>query len=345
MTVGRGTNSQSFLRKIKYRTEVTTMRSKSLISIIRRYGINSRRLSPRYKIKYEDAVKGIKKYESAELKIADVIDNYVTPKKSVSCKCQIPGCGHRIRYEYILENKDNGERMVAGSTCVWPTLGFSEIQKKEFNSYEKIIKEHNDMILWSRQNPDIIDKLETLKREGFNKFRPFWEEVEFSRLHPDDEEYIRNIDVQALINEREEKKRIREENLKRLKEEREKNDREYNKIIECLEDLARANTGNRFYNSLLSQHECGKKLSPKQIRCIKVNANKKWYKDHIKGTNLDIMDEVEEIVKPVMRASGVVWSEENKQSCVQRMTEIFNTKSDKEKWAWKLFRIKHELVY
>lgn len=321
------------------------MRSKSLISIIKRYGINSKRLSPRYKIKYEDAIKAIKKYESSELKIVDVIDNCVTPNKSISKKCQIPGCGHRIRYEYVLENKDTGEKIVAGSTCVWPTLGFSEIQKKEFGGYEKVIKEHNDMILWSRENPDIVMKLNRLKSEGFMKYRPFWEEIEFSRLHPEDEEYIRNTDVDKLIQEREERRIKREEMLRRNREEQERINKEYDKIISSLEDLITENPNNNFYNSLMEQHKHGRRLSPRQVRCIKINANKKWYRDKIKGTSLDVMDRVESIVRPYIRQSGITWTEENKEENTRIMTEIFETKDDMTKMAWKLFRIKHDLVY
>lgn len=320
------------------------MRTKSIISIINRYGVNSRRLSPKCKIKYEQAIEAIKQYESADLKIADVIDNYITPKKSVSCKCQLPGCGHRIRYEYILEDKKSGDRMVAGSTCVWPTLGFSEIQKKEFNGYEKIIKEHSEMVLWARENPDIIDKLDTLKREGFMKYRPFWEEIEFSRLHPEDEEYIRNTDVDKLIEDREEKKRLREEYLRATKEERERTEKEYSKIITSLEDLVNSDPNNRFYSSLLTQHKQGKRLSQKQIRCIKVSANKRWYKENIEGTNLDIMGEVDAIVKPVINSTGL-WDENHKKESTIKLTEIFDTKDNKTKWAWKLFRVKYELVY
>ena len=321
------------------------MRTKSIISIIRRYGVNSRRLSPKCKIKYEDALENIKKYESADLRIVDVIDNCVTPNRSVSCKCQIPGCGHRIRYEYILEDKKSKDRMVAGSTCVWPTLGFSEIQKREFYGFEKVIKEHSELVLWSKENPDIIDKINTLRREGFDKFRPFWEEIEHSRLCKEDEDYIRSIDVDELIRVRDEQIRLREEKRRELKEQREREDRDYDKIIESLKELVKDSKGNKFYNSLLSQHECGKRLSSKQIRCIKISANKKWYNDNIRGTELDIMDKVEDIVKPVISSSGVVWSEDNKQSCVQRMTEIFDSKDDITKWAWKLFRVKHDLVY
>ena len=349
MTVGE-IGSQFFFTEDK--EEVLIMRSTPIIETLRKYGVNSKRLNPRCKIKYEDAIKAIKAYESADMKIAEVVDNVLEPKKSVSCHCQLPGCGMKIRYEYILENKISKERLVAGSTCVWPTLGFSELQKKEFRSFEKVIKDHSELVEWSNDNPDIIDKLKRLKDEKFFYYRAFWEEIEFCRLTDTDTDFIRNVDVDKLIEDREakkrriaEEKRKREEYLKASAEKRAEIDREYNEVLNALNTLFNNNPTNRFYKSLKLTVDSGRKLSETQMRCIKIDANKAWYRSKIKDTNLDIMSKVDSVINPILSSEGITFKTRDFGDKVSKIDTLIKGMDSKfHSLAWTLFKVKYELV-
>ena len=330
------------------------MRSTSIISIIRRYGISSKRLSPKYKIKYEDAIKGIKAYESSEMKIADVIDNVISPHKSISCHCQLPGCGMKIRYEYVLENKLSHEKLVAGSTCVWPTLGFSELQKKEFRNFEKVIKDHSELIEWSNEHPEVVDKLNRLRNENFTYYRAFWEEIEFCRLNDEDTAFIESVDVDTLIKEREDRKRLREERrkereayVKATEEEKKRMDEEYESVLKGLDSLVSAHPENRFFISLKSQVNRGNKLSKRQIACIKNSVNRDWYNNNIKGTKFDIMDKADSMINPILEKNGISF-EKNESVLGESLKEaekLISGLCDRTySFAWNLYKVKHQLV-
>lgn len=330
------------------------MRNKSIISIIRRYGISSRRLSPRCRIKYEDAIKGIKAYENSEMKIADVIDNVLNPSKSVSCHCQLPGCGMKIRYEYILENKLSHDKLVAGSTCVWPTLGFSELQKKEFRGFEKAIKEHSEMIEWSNEHQDVIDKLNRLKAENFTYYRAFWEEIEYSRLTDEDTTFIESVDVDKLIQEREDKKRKAEERkrqyeayLKATEGERKRMKEEYDSVIKGLDSLVSAHPDNRFFASLKKQVERGNRLSSRQIVCVKNSVNREWYNTKVKGTKFDIMDKVDAMINPILEKNGISFKkgELDLGESLKEADKLISGLCDRAySFAWNLYKVKYQLV-
>ena len=319
------------------------MRTKSIVSIIRRYGLSSKRLNPRNRIKYEDAIKGLKGYESSELKIAEVIDNTLYPRKSISCKCQIPGCNHKIRYEYVLENKISKDRIVAGSTCVWPTLGLSELEKKGFQKFEKAVKEFHDMIIWKDENKDVWDKLEKLKNADMTAYRPFWKEVEFCRLTDEDTAYIRSLDVDELIRKRDEKVARQEELRRMTAEQRAKEDAEYRKVVEGLNTLTSKYPDNGFYRSLETTVRAGYRLSPSQVRWVKAGCNKLWYEENIKGTPKDIMDICEDIVAPLLQAYG--YSGKNDKDAVLKINDAVKSENCTTKLAWTLFKVRESLVF
>lgn len=320
------------------------MRTKSIIYIIRRYGLSSKRLSPKGRIKYEDAIKGLEGYENSELRIADVIDNVLFPHKSVSCKCQIPGCNHRIRYEYVLENKESHERFVAGSTCVWPTLGLSELQKKEFLTFENVVKEYHDMIQWRKENPDIIEKLEKAKQAKLNQFRPFWEEIDHCRLMEEDEEYIRSTDIDKIIRAKEENDRKRDEYRRMTEEQRRRNDEEYQKVLDGLNSLVEFYPDNDFYKSLQSTVSHGFRLSANQVRYVKIGCNKRWYEKNIKNTPKNKMyDDCEKILGHVFSENGFRGKDSDRES-IKRMNDIMITKDSILRLAWSLFKVKYSIV-
>jgi hypothetical protein len=173
------------------------MRINSIISILRKRKEVKKPRSKR--IKYAEALIALKAYQNSELKLTKMIDNVFTPSKSISPKCQLEGCGMNIRYEYILQSKVTDEIIIAGSTCVWVMLGLSEEQIKDFRKVESSIKDFHDMLSWRKDNMDVWEKLKELRKANISKFKPFWEEVEFCRLHPEDERYIRGIDVSYEI--------------------------------------------------------------------------------------------------------------------------------------------------
>jgi hypothetical protein len=317
------------------------MRTTPIITIIKRYGLTSKRLNPKNRIKYEDAINGLKGYENSELKIADVIDNVRFPHKSISCNCQIPGCNHKIRYEYVLEDKKTKEQLVAGSTCVWPTLGLSELQKKDFLKFEKAVKEYHDMLAWKDENPDVVEKLALLEKEGFTYYRPFWNEIQHCRLTDMDTDYIRNTDVNKMIQQREERKQ-REEAIRKEREERERQYREsYNKVLKGLESLTQAYPENAFYSSLARRVDLGVRLSDSQQRYIKIGCNKLWYETNVKGKAIDCWDTVEDILKDTLSNMNYLFPSEAE---VARINKEMETEERQIRFAWTVYKVKHELV-
>lgn len=320
------------------------MRTTSIISIIRKYGLNSKRLNPKNRIKYTDAIKALKGFENADLAIQDVIDNQRFPQHSHSTHCQVPGCGMHIRYEYILKNKGDSSELVAGSTCVWALLGLSELEIKQFKGLENAIKEYHMLEDWKALNPDVVDKLNQMKTEGINRFRPFWMEIEFSRLTDEDTDYIRKVDLSALINP---KPVVANPTVAEVVNQVTKNSP---KVIQSLEILSDRYPNNLFYKSLKQQVERGKTLSYKQERAIKVSANKMWYYSKIKGTSQDCWSTCEDIVIPLV--NEMIVKLENKYTVeyyLNHLTALVshyfkNNLSADELQAWNVFKVKNTLV-
>ena len=320
------------------------MRKTSLIHIIRKYGLGSSRLSLKCRIKYEDALKKMKSYESAELRIVDVIDNHFEPSRSISHHCQIESCGQVIRYEYVLENKITGQRIVAGSTCVWPLLGFSEIQKKEFLKMEEVIRERHLVVEWRQSHQDVLERLQVMRANQFWQFRPFWEEVEYTRLTNEDTDYILSIDLERLVKEKREKERKQEE--RRAAEEKARLEAEEmeKKILKGLDKLVVTYPQNGFYASLKKYVDSGRKLSENQIRHIKLGCNRLWYKEHIKGTSRDTMDKCVEIMDTVKAVLGVRDYDTLSNEDVRRIETDIQSFDEKIKMAWALLKVKKDIV-
>lgn len=338
-----------FLTKDK---EVPSMRTVPIFKIIQRYGLTSRRLSPKNRIKYEDAINSLKGYENADMAIDEVIDNCWKPNKSISHNCQIPGCGQRIRYEYVLKDKRSAKKIVVGSTCVWPTLGFSELDKKQFDSLDKAVREHGLLVTWKAENPDIVDKLNTLRAENLVYFRAFWEEIEYCRLTDEDTEFIRNVDVQAEINKRNKAEERRKKRLEARKQPQnyslrpaynpESEDDCYKKVVKSLETLYTENPGNHFYYSLMQQSK-KHRLSDNQIYYIKRDANRRWYEKNIKGTAKDCMSTCDDVVGTKLNDWNI--NLYHTKDSVESIDKHFQNESEDTKMAWRLYKVKNGLVF
>lgn len=306
------------------------MRTTPIIDIIRKYGLTSKRLSPKSKIKYEDAVKAVMEYQNSELKIEEVIDNTRSASHN-NCHCGLPGCGQRIRYEYILKSKDgsSAEELVAGSTCVWPTLGLSELEKKDFFNYDKAIREHFALEDWKSAHPTTLEKLRVLEENKVSYYRAFWEEVKVSALTDKDTAFIDGVDVDKEL----EKVNYQRE-LSKLSAE------DYDKAISYLPELMEFNPSNTFIASLDAQVKSGRKLSGSQLRWLKASVNTMWYKKKIKGTARDKMDVCEDLIAEVLKREG--YKPYDFES-IDRVT--LAVKGNPElSWAWSLYRIKNSIV-
>lgn len=327
------------------------MRTVPIFKIIQRYGLTSRRLSPKNRIKYEDAIKSLKGYENADMAIDEVIDNCWKPEKSMSHHCQIPGCGQRIRYEYVLKDKRSEKKLIVGSTCVWHTLGFSELDKKQFDSLDKAVREHGLLVTWKAENPDIVDKLNQMRAENLTYFRAFWEEIEYCRLTDEDTEFIRNVDIKAEIDKRnkaEERRKKRMEYRRQLHSipvsaySFDSEDDGYKRVISSLETLASENPGNHFYYSLLMQSK-KRRLSDNQIFYIKRDANKRWYEKNIKGTDKDCMSTCVDVVESKLNDWNI--NLYHTKDSVEDVERRFKSEGEDVKMAWRLYKVKHELVF
>lgn len=328
------------------------MRTVPIIQIIRRYGLTSKRLNPKNRIRYEDAISTLKGMNGTDFEIESVIDNDWEPNKSISHHCQIPGCGQCIRYEYVLKDKrDEKKKLVVGSTCVWPTLGLGELGKKEFQTLDKAVREHGLMVSWRAENQDVVEKLNRLKSENLTYFRAFWEEIEYSRLMDEDAEFIRSVDVDKEIQKRDEAIRRKKE-----RQERRRNmyrsysspstapisDAEYEKVLRCLKVLASENPRNRFYANLLSTSEKFH-LTANQIFCIKKDANYRWYVKNIKGTDKDCYDTCQDVIDPIITGWNIGFNPREKDK-VDEANARFSCESEDIKMAWKLYKIKNVIV-
>jgi predicted CopG family antitoxin len=262
------------------------MRTRSIISVLRRSG-RLRRTSKR--IKYTEALKSLKAYQNSKLVIEDVIDNVRHPKKSISKKCQLEGCGSVIRWEYLLRSKETNDTIVAGSTCVWVMLGLSEEEIKVFQKMEYSIKAFHDMLAWKSENEDVYDKLMKLKENNVWFYRPFWEEVDYCRLHPEDTDYIRNIDVDYEIQKHLKKLEKRSSVSKVIDKVKqasqiENKDPNYNLIVNKLKLLANKYLSDTLLQSMVLQVNTGRDLTDNQIHKVKALINLEYFYNTIKGT-------------------------------------------------------------
>jgi hypothetical protein len=307
------------------------MRTVAIIDIIRKYGLTSKRLSPKNRIKYEDAVKAVKQYSTSKLEIKEVLDNTRTCTHN-NCHCGIPGCGQKIRYEYILEDKDNGNELVAGSTCVWPTLGLSELQAKDFFRYDEVIRNHYQLRDWVDANQDVVDKLRKLRDNNVTYFKAFWEELENAPLLDKDTEYIRSIDVDKEI-----EKVLYREKFKNV------NSTDYDRAVSYLPELVSHFNNNNMIQSFDTIVKSGRRLTGNQFRWLKIMVNRMWYDNNIKGTALDTMNTCEDILKQVFNnVGGVSTTDFNK---IDEIEVLVGNESKEVKMAWNLYKIKNAIVH
>jgi hypothetical protein len=310
------------------------MRTTPIITIIRKYGLSSKRLSKKSRIKYEDAVNTILQYENSELKISEVLDN--TRKASHNnCHCGLPGCGQRIRYEYILKSKvqESDSEIVAGSTCVWPTLGFSELQKKEFFKLDSVIRDHYALLDWKDNNKDVVEKLYQLKSNDISYYKAFWEEIETAPLLPEDTDYIRNVDVDKEI----EKKQYREE-YKTLSTD------DYNKAVAYSDELKVYYKGNNFVESICAQIDDNHRLTAGQFRWLKVLINRMWFNKNIKGTNKDFSANCDQILESVFTNNNYKGTSDF-EAIDAINAYIKNTKDITLTYAWYAYKCKNAIVH
>lgn len=324
------------------------VRTKSLVSIIRKYGWSlKRKWQKKNRIPYKDIVRGLLQMEKNELQISEVIDNYLYPNKSKSNHCQLDGCGQRIRYEYVLKSKKTGVEKIVGSTCVWVVMGFSEVEKVRFGKLDNAVRDYFSAQQWKKEHADLWSKLERLKSENFTEFTPFWEELDYVALCQEDTDYIAQIDVDSLIKAREEKRKReaeRKAEMERIwkanKEEREKIDEDYRKVSSALDTLISLNPNNTFYSDL-KKHSLLNRLTPRQIKCVKVDFNKHWYNTKIKGTRFDLPD-FETLIKDFATKCNVDLSKDGFENQISNLLKTVN--DSKLELAWKIYRVKHEIV-
>ena len=175
------------------------MRDTSIISIIRKYGLSSKKLDPRYRVRFLQALENLDRFNTDSLKLVEVIDNVSKPERSLSDRCQIPGCGKKIRYEAHVLNADTGEYITCGSNCCCTLLGLSKIQARNFMKIEEALKEKAELEQWKKDNPETVKKLDLLSKYDLPFFQPFINEVSHSALTPEDTSFIDEVNTKLVI--------------------------------------------------------------------------------------------------------------------------------------------------
>ena len=175
------------------------MRDTSIISIIRRYGLNSKKLSEGYRVKFRNTLRDLSIYGNDELELVEVVDNEANPELSLSNRCLVQGCNKRIRFEYHVYEKNTDNLIVCGSNCCCTLLGLSKLQQKSFKSIEAALKEKKELEDYKKNNPDIVEKLEKLNEYDLPFYKPFCEEIKVSALTGEDTEFIRSLNMRLVI--------------------------------------------------------------------------------------------------------------------------------------------------
>ena len=175
------------------------MRDISIISIIRKYGLSSKKLDPKYRVHFLQALENLDRFNTDSLKLVEVIDNVSNPERRLSDRCQIPGCGKKIRYEAHVLNADTGEYITCGSNCCCTLLGLSKIQARNFMKIEEALKEKAELEQWKKDNPETVKKLDLLSKYDLPFFQPFINEVSHSALTPEDTSFIDEVNTKLVI--------------------------------------------------------------------------------------------------------------------------------------------------
>lgn len=309
------------------------MRTTPIITIIRKYGLTSKRLNPKNRIKYEEAVKMVKQYESSDLRIEDVIDNTRKPSHN-ECHCGLLGCGQRIRYEYILvpKNEENAKELVAGSTCVWPTLGMGELQKKEFFKLDTAIRDHYSLLDWKESHKEVCERLERLKEANIPYFKAFWEEVESSPLLDEDTDFIMNVDVDKEIEKIEYKRHFKEVE-----------ESDYQKAISFVPELESYYKTNNFAQSICECAKSARRLTGGQYRWLKVLINRMWFDKNIKGTAKDFSSTCEDIMKPIFERFNYRGAADF--NAIDNIEMEVKDSTPDVRWAWVAYKCKKAIVH
>ena len=308
------------------------MRTTPIVTIIRKYGLTSKRLNPKNRIKYEDAIKSLEAYQNSSLKIGKVLDN-TRQKTHNNCHCGIPGCGQRIRYEYLLvpKNDENGPELVAGSTCVWPTLGLSEVQRKDFLKADTIIRDHYALLDWKDNNPEVLERLEKLRENNVVQYKAFWEEIEFAPLLDEDKEYILKLDIQGEI-----AKVKYQEYLNNVSRE------EYDKAVSYVPELRDYYKDNFFAQNLCFRAERRLKLSGNQFRWLKVLINRMWFDKNIKGTSKDMSSTCDTILKDMFDFVGYTGDVDLEK--IHKLSKMIKNECPEVQYAWMAYKCKNAIV-
>ena len=116
-------------------------------------------------------------------------------------------------------------------------------------------------------------------------------------------------------------------------------------MVNALNTLFNNNPTNRFYKSLKLTVDSGRKLSETQMRCIKIDANKAWYRSKIKDTDLDIMSRVDSVIDPILSSEGITFKTRDFGDKVSKIDTLIKGMDSKfHSLAWTLFKVKYELV-
>jgi hypothetical protein len=338
------------------------MRDTSIISKLRKKG-KLRRLSSS-RIKYSDALQRLKAFQNNKLIIVGMVDNNLSPTKSISNKCQVDSCNRRIRYEYKLMNKDTKELIIVGSTCVGHMLDLSVGEVKNFNKLDKSIKDFHAMILWRKDNKDVYDKLITLEKHNIKWFTPFWEEIKYCPLHPDDTAYIRGIDLDKEFKRNKvilgnKATVVVTSSCSKVKTTA-VIDEHYGRVLSYLDELFSKYPKDSMLLSFKTQIDSGKVLTENQQTHIKYRVNKEYFDTKIKGTpkevlynncDKDIITTFQQhvdakLIKIFYLDLDVLYT--NKVlDLIKKYKKQFDKSLDKDpklKELWKFFRIKHNII-
>lgn len=337
------------------------MRKNSIISELRKKG-RVRRLRS-HRIKYSDALQKLKAFQNNKLIMIGMVDNNLSPNKSISNRCQVDTCKKRIRYEYKLMHKDTKDLIIVGSTCVGHMLDLSVSDVKDFTKVDKSIKDFHAMLKWKNDNKDVYDKTKTLEKLDIKWFTPFWEEIKYCPLHPDDTVYIQGIDMDKEIdrnNLRGKSKVVTvTSSVKTINNTAVVNEH-YGRILSYLEELFIKYPKDSALASMRIQVNVGKVLTDNQQYTIKCLVNQDYFKTKIKGTPQEVLynscdkDIVRFFQEKVSDKSVKIYFLDVDDLYTIKVSALINKykkqfdslllNTPKLKTLWKYYRIKHNII-
>lgn len=175
------------------------MRKESIISIIRKYGLDSKKISKEYHVKYDDALKMLSEGNKGQIRVINAVDNVLNPDKSMSHKCQISSCGKRIRYEYWIQDSNTNKTISVGLNCACAMLGKSKLDTKTLKSLDVVMKEKAELEQWKVEHPQTYNKLLKIEKLNLVHFKPFCEEIKYTALNKEDTKYIDSVNYKLIL--------------------------------------------------------------------------------------------------------------------------------------------------